>query len=157
MYRVYWYVCTVGMVHWCVGVYGQVVRRYVNKLMIIPGTILNVMDNSGVKKARVIRVLKVQPNKSGQPGDRLIASVVKVKGLGRFKRGDLVYMYFVGGKFSTVRNTGWFHARQDANVGVVTDAEGTQLRSSRAVIAASKSLKNAPLGRQVRDAASVKY
>jgi large subunit ribosomal protein L14 len=56
--------------------------------MIQNRTVLNVLDNSGVQKIRVIQV-KGQKS-SGNIGDLFVGSAIKVRPNSKFKKGDLV-------------------------------------------------------------------
>jgi large subunit ribosomal protein L14 len=51
-------------------------------------TVIDVLDNSGVQKVRVIQVRGQK--KFGSIGDQIVGSAIKVKPDSRFKKGDLV-------------------------------------------------------------------
>lgn len=56
--------------------------------MIQSRTVIDVLDNSGVQKVRVIRIWGQK--KSGNIGDLMVGSAIKVKPKSRFKKGELV-------------------------------------------------------------------
>ena len=66
--------------------------------MILSQTVLYILDNTGVKRARCIHIEKKPFNRFGVPGDTCVGVVIGIKkacSVKNYKRGDLVRMLIV--------------------------------------------------------------
>ena len=74
--------------------------------MIYIGSILNVCDNSGVKKVKCIKILRKSARKSGKVGDILIVVIKSIKKLKKIKKKDIYKALLVRSKKKIVRSDG---------------------------------------------------
>jgi large subunit ribosomal protein L14 len=72
--------------------------------MISIGSVVNVIDNSGVREVRVIQVYHT--SRFGKVGSTRIGAVVKVRPDSEFKKGDVVRGIRVGSKVGVNRRSG---------------------------------------------------
>jgi len=88
--------------------------------MIQPETYLDVADNSGAKKLRVIRVLGGQHKKYGTVGDIVVCSVREAVPNSDVKKGEIVRAVIVRTKKEIRRKDGTY-IRFDDNAAVLID------------------------------------
>lgn len=72
--------------------------------MISQGSVVNVIDNTGVREVRVIQVYN--QSRFGKVGAKRIGAVIKVRPDSQFKKGDLVQGRLVGTKVGVNRKSG---------------------------------------------------
>lgn len=72
--------------------------------MISPGSVVNVIDNTGVREVRVIQVYHT--SRFGKVGASLIGSVRKVRPDSEYKKGDVVRGRRVASKVGVTRRSG---------------------------------------------------
>jgi large subunit ribosomal protein L14 len=71
--------------------------------MISPGSVVNVIDNTGVRTVRVIQVYRT--SRFGKVGASLVGAVTKVRPDSEFKKGDVVRGRRVGTKVGVNRRS----------------------------------------------------
>ena len=76
--------------------------------MISVGTILNVIDNSGAKKVKCLKILGGTNRKIGIVGNFIIVSVQTINPLKKIKKGEIYKAVIVCTKKSKVRKNGSF-------------------------------------------------
>jgi len=91
--------------------------------MIQPGSILEVADNSGVKKVRCIKVLGGGHKRYAGLGDIIVVSVKEAIPESNFKKGTVTKAVVVRGKKETRRSDGSY-IRFDQNAVVLLNPEG---------------------------------
>ena len=89
--------------------------------MISPGSVVNVIDNTGVRNVRVIQVYKT--TRFGKVGAIRIGAVTKVRPDSEFKKGDVVRGRRVGTKVGVTRQSG-VRVRFEENNIVLVDKKG---------------------------------
>lgn len=108
-------------------------------------TILNVADNSGAKKLRVIQLLGGSKKRFGRLGEVMVAVVREADPNGQVKNKEIVRTILVRSR-KEVRRTDGSYVRFDDNAGVIIDKDGN-LRATRIF---------GPIAREVRDAGFTK-
>lgn len=84
-------------------------------------SVLNVADNSGAKKVRVIQVYGGSVRRFGRVGDMVVASVIDSDPKGSVKKGELVRAVVVRTRKEYRRNSGEY-IRFDDNAAVVIES-----------------------------------
>jgi large subunit ribosomal protein L14 len=74
--------------------------------MILVGTVLNVIDNSGAKKVKCIKILGGFNKKIGIVGNFIIVSVQTINPLKKIKKGEIYKAVIVCTKTSKIRKNG---------------------------------------------------
>jgi len=85
-------------------------------------SVLNVADNSGAKKIRVIQVYGGSKRRFGSVGDIVVASVIQADSSGTVKKGEMVKAVIVRTK-KEVRRTSGEYVRFDDNAAVVIESK----------------------------------
>jgi len=85
-------------------------------------SVLNVADNSGAKKIRVIQVYGGSKRRFGSVGDIVVASVIQADASGTVKKGEMVKAVIVRTK-KEVRRTSGEYVRFDDNAAVVIESK----------------------------------
>ncbi len=105
-------------------------------------TVLEVADNSGAKKIRVIQVYGGSKRRFGHVGDMVIASVVDADPNGTVKRGEKVRAVIVRTKKEQRRSNGEY-IRFDENAAVIVQARNNKEPLGTRVFG--------PIAREVKD------
>lgn len=84
-------------------------------------SVLQVADNSGAKRLRVIQVYGGSKRRFGRVGDVVVASVIAADSQGTIKRGELVRAVIVRTKKEQRRDTGEY-VRFDDNAAVIIES-----------------------------------
>lgn len=103
-------------------------------------SIVNVADNSGAKKLRVIQLLGGTRKRFGRIGEVMVAVVAGADPNGQVKDGEVVRMVLVRSR-KEIRRLDGSYIKFDDNAGVVIDKDGN-LRATRIF---------GPIAREVRD------
>lgn len=74
--------------------------------MIYIGSVLNVCDNSGVKKVKCIKILRRSTRKWGRVGDIFIVVIKSVKIINKIKKKDIYKGILVRSKKKIIRKDG---------------------------------------------------
>jgi len=74
--------------------------------MIYIGSVLNVCDNSGVKKVKCIKVLRRSPKKWGRVGDIFIVVIKNLKVFNKIKKKEIYKGILVRSKKKVLRKDG---------------------------------------------------
>jgi large subunit ribosomal protein L14 len=88
-------------------------------------SVLNVADNSGAKKIRVIQVYGGSKRRFGAVGDIVVASVISADTVGNLKKGEKVRAVIVRTTKEKRRSTGEY-LRFDDNAAVVIQARDSK-------------------------------
>jgi len=94
--------------------------------MLQMGSVLRVIDNSGVRFLRCIKVLNVSDRPLGFAGDTIIGSVIDVKSRRKVEKGTIQQAVIVGTRKGFVRKSG-FKVEFDINCAVLVDPKGNPL------------------------------
>ncbi|MCS7184334.1 MAG: 50S ribosomal protein L14 [bacterium] len=108
--------------------------------MIQPRTMLEVADNSGVKRIMCIHIRGGSKRRFGYLGDLIVASVKEALPQSNIKKGEVVYAVVVRTKKEVRRKDGSF-IRFDENAAVIVDKTG-EPRATRVF---------GPVGREVKE------
>lgn len=107
--------------------------------MLQMGTVLRVIDNSGVRFIRCIKVLNVSDRSLGFPGDLIVASVITVKARRKVEKGTLQKAVIAGARKGFLRQSG-NRVEFDINCAVIIDNKGAPI-SSRVLGPVSEDLR----------------
>ena len=88
------------------------------------GTVVKIVDNSGARFVRVIKVLRKKPKSQGKIGDHLIASVIHINPKKKVKKGQLVRVMMIRSSFPLIRDDGQKIKFQES-AAVIIDKNGT--------------------------------
>ncbi|MFH1967684.1 MAG: 50S ribosomal protein L14 [Patescibacteria group bacterium] len=103
---------------------------------------LNVADNSGARKLRVIQVYGGSRRRFGYVGDMVVASVIDADAQGNIKKGELVRAVIVRTKKEVRRNTGEC-VRFDDNAAVIVESrKSTEPIGTRVFGPIAREIKN---------------
>ena len=91
--------------------------------MILSGTHINIVDNTGAKIAKCIKVLGGIKKKFAKVGDKIVVSIKKSNLSTKIKEGDIYYAIIIRTKKQLVRKTGVVVKFFD-NAGVLINKEG---------------------------------
>ena len=95
--------------------------------MIQPRTILNVVDNSGAKKVRCIKVLGGFKKKSARTGDIIVVSVQQLRAKNRqyskLNKGDVVRALIIKSKNKILKSNGTY-TKLDKNHVILINKQG---------------------------------
>ena len=94
--------------------------------MIQMQTKLKVIDNSGAKIVKCIKILKVFKKKKAKIGDVIVVSVQKIKSnssLSKVKKGEVCYAMIIRTKKKFKRNTGVTTSFENNSVVLLTNTE----------------------------------
>ncbi|MDD3374886.1 MAG: 50S ribosomal protein L14 [Candidatus Omnitrophica bacterium] len=91
--------------------------------MIYMGTILNVADNSGARKASFIGVLNAHGRRSAQVGEMVRVNIKESAPRAGIKKGEVVKAVIVRQKFP-VRRVDGTYVKFDSNAVVIVDDNG---------------------------------
>ena len=108
--------------------------------MIQPRTVLNLADNTGAKKIRVIRVLGGYKKRYARIGDVVTASVREATPHGIVKKGDVVHAVIVRQR-KEIQRTDGSAIRFDENAGVIIDKETKEPKGTRVFGPIARELK----------------
>ena len=109
--------------------------------MIQPGTRLKVADNTGAKEIECITVLGRAPERSGQIGDIISASVKDAIPRGAVKKKEVVRAVIVRQLKPFARKDGSY-IRFDENAAVIIDANNKEPRGTRIFGPIPRELRN---------------
>jgi len=88
--------------------------------MLIDRSVLSVIDNTGVKKVRIIKVLRNK--RYASLGDKVLCSVTKRDHTSKFKKSDLVLVLITTIKYNTVSSEGaGVYSRSSMNTCILID------------------------------------
>ncbi|MBU0978972.1 50S ribosomal protein L14 [Patescibacteria group bacterium] len=103
---------------------------------------LNVADNSGARKLRVIQVYGGSRRRFGYVGDMVVASVIDADAQGNIKKGELVRAVIVRTRKEVRRNTGEC-VRFDDNAAVIVESrKSTEPIGTRVFGPIAREIKN---------------
>lgn len=105
-------------------------------------SVLNVADNSGAKKLRVIQVHGGSKRRFGSVGDIVTASVIQADSSGNIKRGEMVKAVIVRTRKEVGRASGEY-VRFDDNAAVVIESRKSPTPVGTRVFG--------PIAREVKD------
>ncbi|MFA6512348.1 MAG: 50S ribosomal protein L14 [Patescibacteria group bacterium] len=108
--------------------------------MVQPQSILNLADNTGAKKLRVIRVLGGYRKRYARIGDIVTASVREAAPHGMVKKGEVVRAVIVRQRKELQRSDG-SAIRFDENAAVIIDKESKEPKGTRIFGPVARELK----------------
>lgn len=109
-------------------------------------TVLELADNSGAKKIRVIHVHKGSKRRFGYLADIVTASVITAEPKGTVKKGEMVKAVIVRTRKETMRKDGSY-IRFDDNAAVIIDPKTKEPIGTRVF---------GPVAREVKEAGFIK-
>lgn len=98
--------------------------------MVQPRSILQVVDNTGAKKIRCIRVLGGYKKRYARIGDIITVSVYKAAPHSMVKKGEVLHAVVVRTKKETRRANG-IYVRFDDNAAVIIDMKNKEPKGTR--------------------------